>query len=177
MRLQSLPILALACAVGCAPMVRLHARPDQTAGGVLPIPTSEGRRDEFLANLAVFKPGETARSVLSEDSAGLSGRVRILVHPDDTFEYQLTLVHADSVTFTTGELFRAAEVDGGDPVATLFSGESLSGPYVQLRGTGQVARTLEASALLEEIREAPGTFVVRVRGESGRQTVLAGALR
>lgn len=178
MRLRAFVIIGLLGSGGCAPFVTLQTRAPSLEDGPFAVPaTSPTDRTEFLADLGPLRTAATAAPDSSADSGQLSGRVRIVVHPDDTFEYQLTILNADHVTFSTGEVYRASADVWGDPVATLFSEVSLTGPYVQLRGTGQVARTLRASALLEEMREVPGEFVVRIRAESGRPVVLAGSLR
>lgn len=178
MHLRSFLIVGLLCGAGCAPFARLQARAPASESGPFAVPSSvPADRTEFLADLGILGPAATTASDAPTDSGRLSGRVRIIVHPNDTFEYQLTILNADSVTFRTGEVYRASADVWGDPVATLFSEVSLTGPYVQLRGTGQVARTLRATVLLEEMREVPGDFVVRVRGESGRPVILAGPLR
>lgn len=120
-------------------------------------------------------PRETAPST---DSARIpSGSVQLTFRRDDVLEYELTISNADHAAFGSGYVYRIAGPSGPRRVATLFTGASLSGPHVQLRGTGLVTSPMRPSDLLERIREAPESYSVLVVSVESRNQGLVGRLR
>jgi hypothetical protein len=58
--------------------------------------------------------------------------------------------------------------------AVLFTGEQLTGRYIQLRGTGAFPPGVDRHALLADMRENPASFVFQVES---RGKPLAGGIQ
>jgi hypothetical protein len=106
-----------------------------------------------------------------------TGTLRIVVRDDDTIEYQVTVQNEQRRTFTGGHLYRGNPNAGGLEVATLFNGVSLSSRYIQLRGTGIIARHVDVTELMEDLRVHPADFVARIESRGASGASLLGALR
>ena len=104
-----------------------------------------------------------------------TGTLRVVFRDDNRIEYQLTIFNEDRRTFTSGHVYRGT-ADADHLVATLFTGELLSSRYIQLRGTGSVAKAAQSPALLDQFRESPNEFVVRIDGRTRSSVVLQGTL-
>ncbi len=105
-----------------------------------------------------------------------TGTLRVVFRDGNKLEYQLTIFNEDRRSFTAGYVYRGtAEPD--HLVATLFTGELLSSRYIQLRGTGRVVKAAHGTALLEQFRESPNEFVVRIDGRTRSSAVLLGTLQ
>jgi hypothetical protein len=119
-------------------------------------------------------PGSTS-SDSGANANRTTGTLRVVFRDDDRIEYQLTIFNEDRRTFTSGHVYRGTP-DTDHLVATLFSGELLSSRYIQLRGTGSLVKAVQARALLDQFRENPNDFVVRIDGRTRSSAVLQGTL-
>lgn len=166
------PVVAiLLAATGCAPLPGLLARP--TAHEVrLPVTRAEVR-DEFTAALELRATGGGQLVVRAKPS----GSLRLNWRDDDVLEYDLKLADCEGIHFTTARIVRLTPEGGSEVVATLFSDMLLTGPHVQMRGTGSLARGIRSGTLAEEIQDSPGSFLVRVSSQSDDSVVLEGILR
>lgn len=167
-----LPVVAiLLAATGCAPLPGSLARP--TAHEVrLPVTRAEVR-DEFTAALELRATGGAELVVRTKPS----GSVRLNWRNDDVLEYDLKLSGCEGIHFTTARIVRLSPEGNSEVVATLFSDMLLTGPHVQMRGTGSLARGIRSRDLAEEIQDRPGSFLVRVSSQSDDSVVLEGILR
>jgi len=102
--------------------------------------------------------------------------LRVVFRDDNRIEFQLTIFNEDRRTFTSGHVYRVT-ADPEHLVATLFTGELLSSRYIQLRGTGRVVNAAQSPALLDQFRESPNEFVVRIDGRTRASAVLQGTLQ
>ena len=178
--MRSIAVLLAVSALGCS-----HA-PLRTAGApvtrdltVAPVRRRQGP-NAFTVNLVPTVLLQPA-AALAGNAGGVepdrtTGTLRVVLHRDDTIEYQLTIFNEDRRTFSSGHLYRGT-ADPDHLVATLFAGEVLSSRYIQLRGTGSIAKDVQPRALLDQFRETPGDFVVRIDGRAGSSAVLQGTLR
>lgn len=169
--LVHLPIaVVLLAAASCTPVSALLERP---AVHEIRVPvTRSDARDEFTAQLELrAASGELVKAVHP------SGTLKLNWRDDDVLEYDLKLSDCEGIHFTTAQIVR--RTDDGVPgvVATLFTDMLLTGPHVQMRGTGSVARGVRLGTLAEEIQERPGAFVVRVTSQADDSVVLEGVLR
>lgn len=162
-------VVAMLTLAGCAPFSGLTARPVVREARV---PAPAPRRTDFTAVLLPsLDPAGAA------DTARPSGTLRISWRQDLTLEYDLRIVDAHGVSFTSAQLLR--RVPGREPetVATLFTDMRLTGPIAQMRGTGSVVRGVGAEVLADEIRGQPSAFLVRVTCATDSSAVLQGTFR
>jgi hypothetical protein len=105
-----------------------------------------------------------------------NGTLKIVVKDDDSFEYQLTISNRARRAFGGAYVYhRIASPDS--VVMTLFSGETLAGRYIQLRGTGVVPRAINAHALAQSLRASPADYVFRVEARGRQGLALQGTTR
>ena len=173
MRLAS-AVLVLAT-LGCS---RLPLGSAPVTRGIAVAPTS--RRpgpNAYTFQLLPSGMSQPAPATPGSDSIAdrTTGTLRVVFRGDDRIEYQLTIFNEDRRTFTSGHVYRGT-ADPDHLVATLFTGELLSSRYIQLRGTGRVAKAAQAGALLDQFRESPTEFIVRVDGRTRSSTILQGTL-
>ena len=135
-------------------------------------------RSAFSAALAAAPPVATGSARGSAAVTRVpSGTLHLTFRRDDVLEYQLTIANADHEAFGSGYLYRAGGSATEVRVATLFTDLSLSGPYVQLRGTGIVETPLTMPDLLSRIRQWPDSFSIRVVPVEHSREALSGHLR
>ena len=118
-------------------------------------------------------PVDSAKT--SGDDAGpSSGSIRLVVFPDETFEYQLTIYNNGRAPFTSAFLYLAPPRPG-NVKAILFTGEQLGGHYIQLRGNGTFPAGVDRHEVLGALRDNPAGFVFRIesRGNELSGTVQA----
>jgi hypothetical protein len=124
----------------------------------------------------VAQPAPSAQGGDSSVTADrTTGTLRVVLRDDERIEYQLTIFNEDRRTFTSGHVYRGT-VDAEHLVATLFTGELLSSRYIQLRGTGSIGKVVPARALLDQFRESPHEFVVRIEGRTRSGAAIQGTL-
>jgi hypothetical protein len=162
--------VALALLAACAPLGAVQERSAVETGVMTRV--RAGSRMSYTAQLSI---GTTEDDGAAQPAP--SGTMRLAMRVDDTFEYQLTLRDADHVAYVAGHLYRTGPDHASGPVATFFSDVVLNGRYVQLRGTGAIARTLKPSEVLEEVRSHPTSFEVRIEPRTGSRWRLSGVLR
>jgi hypothetical protein len=174
----AVPTACLAALCGCARFVRVDAgaaTANSPADGS--IAAAPQMRTAFSAALTMAVAGQRVPVLAKQGAKTPSGSVHLTFRPDDVLEYELTIANADQSTFGSAYLYRISGSSKQQRVATLFTDASLSGPHVQLRGTGMVAAPLSTRDLLEKIREAPGSYSVLVVSLDGRAQGLVGHLR
>jgi len=125
----------------------------------------------FTVKLETLGEGGVVDTTLT--GATSSGMLRIVVFPDESFEYQLTVYNDAHAQFTSAYLYRAPAT-AGNVKAVLFTGELLTGSYIQLRGNGLFPPGIDRHAVLAELRENPGSFLFRVES---RGKPLTGAIQ
>jgi hypothetical protein len=103
--------------------------------------------------------------------------VHLTFRRDDVLEYQLTIANADHEAFGSGYLYRGSAGSAGERVATLFTDLSLTGPFVQLRGTASMDARMTTPDLLSRMRQWPDSFEVRVVPTERSRVSLRGPLR
>jgi hypothetical protein len=95
-----------------------------------------------------------------------NGKMRFVLRDDDTFEYHLTIYNDDRRVFSAARIYRRAPADER-VVVTLFTGETLSGPYIQVRGTTPVRPDVDPHEWLAELARNPSEFVIRIEQRGG----------
>lgn len=156
--------------VGCAPVTGLLERP--TSLGIRVPVTRSDARDEFTAML---EPRATVGTLLPRVQP--SGSLKLNWRNGDILEYDLKLSDCEGIHFTTAQIVRRSPDGASEIVATLFSDMLLTGPHVQMRGTGSVARGIHPGSLAADIQDQPGAFLVRVASQADDTVVLEGVLR
>ena len=177
--------LALLATIGCASISGLSRNDDSNPGvaasqGTSVAPSRQGAV-EYTGRLVPSKEFALGRTPAADSGDGgelrTSGTMRIVVREDDTFEYQVTVQNEELKTFTAGLLYRMNPGTRGTAVATLFSDVTLSNRYIQMRGTGTVSRGVNVRDLMEQLRQRPAEFVVRLESRGSPAGALLGTLR
>ena len=151
----------------------LPVRPPASRESVRPTSPAPSARMTFTADLAPSLP-QGADSVPPAAGAP-SGSVRLTFGDDASLTYTLTVQNAIGVTYTGAWIFASA--GGAKRLAILATDVVLTGPYVQLRGTGVVPGQSSGQDLLESIRARPADFEVRLQPAAPGTVVLRGPLK
>lgn len=120
---------------------------------------------------------------VSDGSAGPTSDVKTLgtaelrVRDDGAVEYWLRIENPARITYTSAQLFRRSSPSSAEPVATIFTGEAISDPAIQVRGTLSGRQSMQPGELAGELREQPGAFQVVLVPSEGQGTPLRGEFR
>jgi hypothetical protein len=105
-----------------------------------------------------------------------SGTLIIVIGPDSSLEYRLTVYNDDRRTYRSARIYSGDPLDGGTVVATLFSDLSLTGRYIQVRGTATLPSSADLGEVVSRLRQHPDEFTFRLEPRVPAAGALTGTI-